>query len=346
MAEFTHVFEGASHACDGTYQRQRRSEYGGHTAADHAPQEKQLPFLAWLSGGIHTLLFNNSTMMRKFLILIVILALLAGAGLATYQFYWKPRVAAEHLAAEKAAAEEAAKAEQAAQQAAEVAALEEFNAAKAMIKKGKLGEAQIALTNYIRNNPEAEVIQEAIDLLGQVNADILFSAAVTPDKKQYTVVSGDTLSGIAQEHGTTAELIMKVNGLDSTMLRVGDLLLVPQAEFELRINHGAQLLDLYKGGVFFKRYRPRAFNLPGGVKIESVLEKVAWKEGERVAFGSPEFLGSTRWIRLQGGYPIYEQAGTGETEHVVPPSQGLELSSDEMRELFAIVNNSTTVIME
>jgi len=43
----------------------------------------------------------------------------------------------------------------------------------------------------------------------------------------YTVRSGDTLSGIARLYGVTVEAIMERNGLTSTVLTVGRLLIIP-----------------------------------------------------------------------------------------------------------------------
>ena len=35
---------------------------------------------------------------------------------------------------------------------------------------------------------------------------------------------------------------------------------------------------------------------------------MAWKDGKRVGFGSKEYVGSTRWIRLaQPGYFLYSE---------------------------------------
>jgi LysM repeat protein len=41
------------------------------------------------------------------------------------------------------------------------------------------------------------------------------------------VVSGDTLSGLAARWGTTVNGIMELNGLTSTLIRVGQILLIP-----------------------------------------------------------------------------------------------------------------------
>jgi LysM repeat protein len=46
----------------------------------------------------------------------------------------------------------------------------------------------------------------------------------------YTVVSGDTLSKIAQKHGTTWQAIMELNNLPTTSIKVGDKLRIPAPE--------------------------------------------------------------------------------------------------------------------
>jgi len=43
----------------------------------------------------------------------------------------------------------------------------------------------------------------------------------------YTVVSGDSLSAIAQRYGTTAEALQGINNLPDTMLHVGQKLVLP-----------------------------------------------------------------------------------------------------------------------
>lgn len=46
----------------------------------------------------------------------------------------------------------------------------------------------------------------------------------------YTVVSGDTLAGIAKRLGTTTAALKQANGLDSALIRVGQKLVVPGAD--------------------------------------------------------------------------------------------------------------------
>jgi LysM repeat protein len=54
------------------------------------------------------------------------------------------------------------------------------------------------------------------------------AAPATPSGEQvYTVVSGDTLSKIAKQYGTTWQAIMELNNLPTTSIKVGDKLRIP-----------------------------------------------------------------------------------------------------------------------
>lgn len=55
-------------------------------------------------------------------------------------------------------------------------------------------------------------------------------ATPMPAYTTYVVQSGDTLSGIAGQFGTTAEAIMELNGLTSTIIYSGTQLLIPSTD--------------------------------------------------------------------------------------------------------------------
>lgn len=284
--------------------------------------------------------------MRTLIVILVALAVLGSAGYYGYELVYKKQNAAQFAAA-KLAAEKAAAAAQPTPQPTPEPGLAEFQSAASLASAGKLGEAQIALTEFIRGFPDSPKVQEAIDALGRVNMDILLSRAPAPYKTEYSVVRGDTLSKIAGKFSTTAELIMRMNGLDSTMLRIGDRLLVPQGQFDLRINTAAKIVDLYMDGVFFRRYRPVVMDIAPGPREAKVSETMAWKDGKRVPFGSPEFIGSTRWIQTDAtGVLLYEAPAQGEPVHVATPAGGIRLSSDDLRELHAIARRGMPVIIE
>ena len=72
---------------------------------------------------------------------------------------------------------------------------------------------------------------------------------------------------------------------------------------------------------------------------------MAWRDGKRVGFGTKEFLGSTRWIRLgAAAYTLYSVADSAHPEVTQPPPpQGLGLDATDLEELSGLVNSRTPV---
>src|SRR6202011_4805339 len=104
--------------------------------------------------------------------------------------------------------------------------LPEFQAAAKLRQENQLTEARAALTAFIQKYPTGLHVEEAKDLLGEVNVDILLSRTPSPDKQEYIVRPGDVLAKIAHKMKSAPELIMRTNNLNSTMLRVGERLLI------------------------------------------------------------------------------------------------------------------------
>src|SRR5207247_7380908 len=77
--------------------------------------------------------------------------------------------------------------------------LPEFQAAAQLRQEGKLAEARDALIAFIQKYPAGLHVEEAKDLLGEVNVDILLSRYPSPEKTEYVVVSGDVLAKIARK---------------------------------------------------------------------------------------------------------------------------------------------------
>jgi hypothetical protein len=76
-----------------------------------------------------------------------------------------------------------------------------------------------------------------------------------------------------------------------------------------------------------------------------VAEILAFKGGKRVGFGTKEYVGSTRWIRLnQPGYFLFAEADASHRdESGQPPPPGLGLAASDMEELSSLVSNKTVV---
>jgi LysM repeat protein len=226
--------------------------------------------------------------------------------------------------------------------------LPEFQAAAKLRQEGKLIEARDALVAFLQRFPTGQHVEEAKDLLGAVNTEMLFTDYRSPEKQEYIVRPGDVLAKIANKTKTTPELIMRTNNLTNPMLRVGQHLLISRPDFSVFIQRKAQTVILLNHGQFFKRYNVRVVKLSPkqAPRITTrVAEVMAWKGGKRVGFGTKEWVGSSRWIRLaQPGYFLFAVAEAGRRdESNQPPPPGLGLTAGDMEELSSLVNSKTSV---
>jgi LysM repeat protein len=227
--------------------------------------------------------------------------------------------------------------------------LPDFEAAVKLRQDGKLTEARDAFVTFIQKYPNGKHLEEARDILGEVNAEILLSRHPSPEKIEYIVKPGDVLAKIARKLKTTPEMIMRMNNMSGTMLRIGDKLLISHPDFSIVIQRKANLVVLSNHGAFFKQYHIREAKLPPKptAKINAkVAETMAWKGGKRVGLGSKEYLASTKWIRLAGA-PAYTLYAVPDATHPnldqPPPPTGLGLAAVDLEELSTLVNKSTSV---
>ena len=227
--------------------------------------------------------------------------------------------------------------------------LPDFEAAVKLRQDGKLTEARDALVAFIQKYPNGKHLDEARDVLGEVNTEILLSRHPSPEKIEYIVKPGDVLAKIARKLKTTPEMIMRMNNMSGTMLRIGDRLLISHPDFSIVIQRKANLVVVLNHGVFFKQYHIREAKLPPKPpsKITTkVAETMAWKGGKRVGLGSKEYLASTKWVRLASA-PAYTLYSVPDPTHPnidqPPPPTGLGLAATDLEELSTLVNNRTPV---
>src|SRR6059058_6015457 len=227
--------------------------------------------------------------------------------------------------------------------------LPDFEAAVKLREDGKLTEARDALVTFIQKYPNGKHLDEARDVLGEVNTEILLSRHPSPEKIEYIVKPGDVLAKIARKLKTTPEMIMRMNNMSGTMLRIGDRLLISHPDFSIVIQRKANLVVVLNHGTFFKQYHVREAKLQPkqSAKVTAkVAETMAWKGGKRVGIGNKEYLSSTRWIRLAGA-PAYTIYSVPDAAHPnleqPPPPAGLGLAASDVEELSSLVNNKTPV---
>jgi len=227
--------------------------------------------------------------------------------------------------------------------------LPEFQAAAQLRQEGKLSEARDAFIAFIQKYPAGLHTEEARDLLGEVNVDILLSRYPSPEKMEYVVKSGDVLVKISRKLKTTPELIMRMNNMNGTMLHIGEHLLISHPDFAILIQRKANLVVLLNHGAFFKQYHVREAKIspkqPSKITAK-VAETMAWKAGKRVGLGSKDYISSTRWIRFAGaqGYTLYSMPDSAHPSlDQPPPPVGLGLTASDVEELSSLVNNRTPV---
>jgi LysM repeat protein len=193
--------------------------------------------------------------------------------------------------------------------------LPDFEAAVKLHEDGKLTETRDALVAFIQKYPNGKHLEEARDILGEVNAAILLSRHPSPEKIEYIVKPGDVLAKIARKLQTTPEMIMRMNNMSGTMLRIGDKLLISHPDFSMVIQRKANLVVVLNHGAFFKQYHVREAKLP-------------------------------QWIRLAGA-PAYTLYAVPDATHPnldqAPPPTGLGLAAVDLEELSTLVNKSTSV---
>jgi LysM domain len=226
--------------------------------------------------------------------------------------------------------------------------LPEFQAAAKLRQEGKLPDARDALTAFIQRYPNGQHFEEAKDLLGAINIDLLFSPVPSPEKQEYIVKKGDVIARVAQRMHTTPELIMRTNNLNSTMLRIGEKLLISAPDFSLFIQTKPKVIVLLNHGNFFKQYHIQEEKLPPRQParvVTKVAEVMAWKDGKRVGFGTREYQLGTRWIRLANpAYTIYAIPDAFHpAANQAPPALGLGISASDAEELSTLVNGKTPV---
>jgi LysM repeat protein len=226
--------------------------------------------------------------------------------------------------------------------------LPEFEAAAKLRQEGKIPEARAALAAFVQKFPTSPHADEAKDLLGELNIDIFLSRTPSPEKEEYIVKAGDVLQKVARKVKTTPELIMRMNNLSGTMLRIGEHLLISHPDFSIVVQRKPKLLVVLNRGGFFKQYHVREEKLPAKVPSKvttKVAEVMAWNGGKRVGFGTKEFIGSTRWIRLSSQtYTIYSVPDAAHPAlSQPPPPQGIGLAAADVEELSSLVNNKTPV---
>ncbi len=207
-------------------------------------------------------------------------------------------------------------------------------------------DARAAYEHFLETYPASTKMDAAKDDLGEVNVAIYFSGGPSPDKDAYVIKPGDTLARIEKKLKAPGDVIMRTNGIsDPRRLRVGDTLYVSHPDFSLVIDRKAQMVTLYNHARFFKQYHPVTWSAPAAkgnaAPVEAkVSEVAAFRNGQRVAFGSPDYDDASHWIQVSApGYTLFTDPAEG-GEKV---GTGIALNASDMDELSALLTHGVPV---
>lgn len=230
--------------------------------------------------------------LRALIILVLVAAILGGAGYFANEFFLKPR---------QLDLQEKKLAELPPPPPPPDPSLAAFEALRPTLENPS-SDARAALADFLTQYPESPMAPEARAALGQANVAVLLSPEPSPEKVSYTVVSGDSLVKIASKQKSGAELIYRANQLGTINLKIGQQLVIPSLDTALVVDRAGKTVTLLNAGAFVREYPILSLKLPpaanqGAVETK-VTDKVAMKGNVRAAFGTKDFEGSERWVML------------------------------------------------
>lgn len=221
-----------------------------------------------------------------------------------------------------------------------------------LMGEGELRKARmafsIALTRTLLDEDEAE----ALRCLKEINGKIFLSAGDMGDCEFYEVVSGDTLSTIAQRKGTTVEMIQRLNGLTGTKLMVGQRLKLLKGTFSVTVHRDRFIMDLKLDSAFIKRYRVGLGvdnSTPLGEFV--VRNRIPEPADGSWPYGHEKHRLGHRWLGLKSdaghkGYGIHGCRADEENTIGTACSQGcVRMGRDDLDEFYDIIPVGTKVVI-
>ena len=225
----------------------------------------------------------------------------------------------------------------------------------AIRKSGKVVEARDAFYAFLEHNPQSSKAEDAKNLLGEINTDLLLSTMAAPEKQVYVVQKGDVIGRVAAHLKTTGELIVRANNLQGPMLRIGQKLAVSPAQFSLVISRKTDKVTVLNKGKFFKQYavlewppahakRTVAKAAPAPKIVGKVTEKISWLNGTRVTFMEKGYISSTHWVQINiAGCTLHSVSDDSAQK---PLGGGIRLTPDALDELDAMLAKGDPVTLE
>jgi len=240
----------------------------------------------------------------------------------------------------------------------------DFEKCVALRRSGKLVPARAAFYSFVEQYPESTKINEAKDMLGEINTQIYLTPYAAPDKEIYIVKKGDVIDRVARQTKTTSELIARANGLKANnargiILQINQKLSIPRLDLSLVISRKHDKVLVLDKGKFFKWYpilkwppqlekKPVIAGKPAPPvlkQVGKVTDRMAWVNNARVTYADPTYSQSSHWIQINIPHctlhPILDEKAENR-----PPGGGIVLSPRALEELGALLNKGDVVTLE
>ena len=235
--------------------------------------------------------------------------------------------------------------------------LNEAESLLAADKKDQARDKLLAALDVVADETLRSRIEEK---LGKVNVELVRLPWPLPEKVLRTVHEGDSVRAIAQEFGTTVDLIVESNQLKKPdVIKPGDRLRVFSGKLAITASKSRNDLLVTSNGRFFKRYRVgtgKYDRTPVGTFVISdrIKEPVWWRaDGRTIPYGDKENILGTRWLALKAtgstepvkGYGIH---GTWDSESIGKAESAgcIRLRNEDVEELFLLIPIGTEVKIE
>ncbi|HOV32106.1 MAG TPA: L,D-transpeptidase family protein [Candidatus Hydrogenedens sp.] len=207
---------------------------------------------------------------------------------------------------------------------------------------------------------DSEIWNEALDMLGKLNVELIFSNLPTPESKVYTVQAGDTLTSIGSRLNTPIGMLCRANQIsEDTKLRLNQTLKYTPKDFRLFVERSKCRAFLVDEQGIFKRYKvglgkPGQNTTLGTYKIGNKQKNPTWfKPGEGpIPPGDPRNELGTRWMPLVPSEPgLPTDLGLHGT--IAPETIGSYSSNgcvrfypEDIEEIYDLIVRSTPVIIK